>query len=73
MPLLVIYVVGVAIALLVMRDRWTTRLGTALVWPLGPIAFLVVVTILMAAAAILWPVPILGAAAVLGAVAWLLL
>ena len=71
MPYVIGYVVGVVIALAVMRDPWPTRLRTALVWPLGPIAFLVVVTILMIASAILWPLPILGAA-LLGAAVWLL-
>ena len=71
--LLALYLVGVAIALVVMRDSWPTRIGTALVWPLGPLAFFVVVSILLVAAAILWPVPILGAAAILATIGWLVL
>ncbi len=29
-----------------MRDPWPARLATALVWPLGPVAFVVVITLL---------------------------
>jgi hypothetical protein len=65
-----IYLAGVAIALGVMRDPWPARIGTALVWPLGPIAFVIVVSMLLVAAAILWPVPVLAAAALLGAAIW---
>ena len=67
----VAYVVGVIIALAVMRDPWRSRIITALLWPLGPIAFLIVVPILLLAAAILWPVPVLGSAAVIYAVIYL--
>ena len=68
---LVAYVVGVIIALAVMRDPWRSRIITALLWPLGPIAFLIVVAMLLFAAAILWPVPVLGSAAVIYAVIYL--
>jgi hypothetical protein len=68
-----VYLFGVLIALGVMRDPWPVRLGTALVWPLGPMALLVVLPILVATAAILWPVPVFGAVAVLIALAWLVL
>ena len=73
LPILAIYLAGVVIGMAVMRDRWPARLGLALVWPLGPIAFLVVVAILLVAAAILWPVPILGATALVGVAAWLMM
>ena len=63
-----IYILGVAIGLIVMQDRWTTRIITALVWPLGVVAFLVVVAILSAASVYLWPVPILATLAVASAV-----
>ena len=68
MPFVLIYLVGVAIGLAVMRDRWPARLVTALVWPLGPIAFVIVISIQLVVAAILWPVPVLGTAALLGAI-----
>ena len=70
MVYLAIYLAGVVIGLATMRDAWHTRLAVALGWPLGPIAFAVVVTILVLAAAVLWPIPVLGAAALLGVAAW---
>ena len=73
MPLLILYVVGVVFGLAVMRDRLPARVATALVWPLGPMAFIVVVTVLLVVAAILWPLPVLGAAALISALLfWLL-
>ena len=66
-----VYLAGVALALVVMRDDWPTRVATALVWPLGPMALVVVVSILAAASVILWPVPVLGLAAVASAVIYL--
>jgi hypothetical protein len=66
-----VYFAGVALALVVMRDDWATRVVTALVWPLGPMALVVVVSMLVAASVILWPVPVLGLAAVASAVIYL--
>jgi hypothetical protein len=68
MLFLVIYIAGVAIGLAVMRDPWPARLTTAMVWPLGPIAFVIVISMQLVVAAILWPVPVLGTAALLGAI-----
>lgn len=65
-----IYLVGVLIGLSVMRDPWPARVGTALVWPLGPAAFVVVVSILLVASVILWPLLMLPAFALLGGFAW---
>jgi hypothetical protein len=73
MVLLSIYLAGMVIALAVMNDSWPARIGIALVWPLGPLAFVIVVSILLVASAILWPVPILSGAALLGVLAWLTL
>jgi hypothetical protein len=64
------YVVGVVIGLAVMRDPWPARLGTAMVWPLGPAAFAVVVAVLLVASAILWPLPVVTGAAILAAIVW---
>ncbi len=69
---LVVYVIGVAVGLGVMPDPWPTRVGTALVWPLGPVAFLMVLAILLVTAVLLWPALALAAAALAGAGAWLL-
>ncbi len=68
--LLTIYVIGILIGLVVMRDPIGPRLATALVWPLGPVAFIAVLTILVIASAALWPVTVLGLAAVVGALVW---
>jgi hypothetical protein len=54
-----IYLTGVVIGLVVMRDRWTVRLLTAALWPLGFVAFAAVVAILLVAAVYLWPIPML--------------
>jgi hypothetical protein len=70
---LALYLTGVVIALAVMRDPWPVRIGTAMVWPLGPLAFAVVISVLLVASAILWPVLILGSAVLLGVLAWLTL
>jgi hypothetical protein len=71
--LVAIYLAGVLIGIAMIRDRWAARLGLALVWPLGPIAFLVVLAVLLVTAAILWPLPVLGALAVLGGALWFML
>jgi hypothetical protein len=73
MVLLSIYFVGLIIALAVMRDPWPERIGTAVVWPLGPLAFAVVIAVLLVASAVLWPALILGSLALLGGLAWLTL
>ena len=62
-----IYLIGVVVGLAVMRDPLPSRIITALVWPVGPVAFAVVVVILLAASAYLWPVPVLGAIAAISA------
>ena len=73
MPFVIVYALGVALGLAVMRDPWPARVATALVWPLGPIAFVLVVTLLLVVAAILWPVLTLGSVAVIGGLLWALL
>lgn len=69
---LAVYLLGVIIGVAVMRDRWPARIAISLVWPLGPMAFVVVVLILLVTAALLWPLMILGTAALLGALVSLL-
>jgi hypothetical protein len=72
MAYLIVYLAGVASGLAVMRDRWWSRLAVALCWPLGPMTFVVVIAILVLAAVALWPVRILGAAALLALALWAL-
>jgi hypothetical protein len=68
----VVYLAGVALGLVVMRDPWPARVTTALLWPLGLAAFAIVLATLLVSAAILWPLPVLGAALVIGLAGWLL-
>jgi hypothetical protein len=67
-----VYLIGLAIGLGVMRDPWPVRIGTAIAWPLGVLAFVVVLAILSIAAIYLWPVPILATLAAV-AVVWLVM
>jgi hypothetical protein len=63
------YLAGALVALVATDDRWPVRLVLAALWPVGPLAFVVVVAVLLAAAAVLWPW--LGAVALLvGGAAW---
>jgi hypothetical protein len=67
-----VYVAGVAWGLLVIDARFGVRIGLAVLWPLGPAAFVVTVTILLGAALIAFP--LFGAAVTLAAVvSWVLL
>lgn len=66
--LIVVYIVGVVIGLLIMRDAWPARIITALAWPLGLLAFAVVAGILSLAAVYLWPVPVLATAVVIATI-----
>jgi hypothetical protein len=50
-----IYVVGVAWGLLLIDARPAQKLALAILWPLGPIAFAVTITILLAASLIAFP------------------
>jgi hypothetical protein len=58
--LVMMYVTGIVIGLIAMRDRWPERVVTAVAWPLGLLAFGVVVVILVPAAIYLWPIPLLA-------------
>ena len=66
---LVVYVSGVAWGLVAIDARPAARIGLAVVWPIGPLAFVVVVTILLAASLIAYPA--FGAAVlIVSGVAW---
>ena len=49
---LAIYLAGVAIGLWRTDAAWPTRLLLAVLWPIGPLAFAIVLAILLAAAPI---------------------
>jgi hypothetical protein len=50
-----IYVVGVLVGLMATQGGAVTRVGLALLWPLGPLAFLITVAGLLVVAAIAFP------------------
>jgi hypothetical protein len=67
-----IYLTGALIALWRTDARWPTRVALAALWPLGPLAFLITVAILVAASLTAFPL-IAGGIAAIGAIAawWL--
>jgi hypothetical protein len=63
-----VYVAGIVWCILVSDARPAERVTLALLWPLGPLALVVTVIVLLAASAIAYPlvvVPVLTAIAVL--------
>ena len=66
---LLIYGIGVAIGLVLTDARPIGRVALALVWPIGPLAFGLTLSLLFAAALIAFPV--FGAVVAAGAIAWL--
>jgi hypothetical protein len=63
-----IYVVGVLVGLFATQGGVATRVGLALLWPLGPLAFLITVAGLLVVAAIAFPlVGVVLAAAIVAA------
>jgi hypothetical protein len=67
---LAIYVAGVVWGLMVIDARPAARVGLALVWPLGPLAFAVTITALLGASLIAFPM--FGIAVLIAAAAlWL--
>jgi hypothetical protein len=67
---LAIYVAGVVWGLMVIDARPAARIALALAWPLGPIAFAVTITVLLAASLVAFPV--FGIAVLIAAgAAWL--
>ena len=54
-PLLLLYVAGVVWGLIKIDAQPGVRIGLAVLWPLGPLAFVVTLAILIVAAAIAFP------------------
>ena len=52
---MLVYAAGVLAGLALGQGRLPVRVGLALAWPLGPLAFVVTVTMLLAVAAIAFP------------------
>ena len=70
---LIVYLVGVIVGLIFTDDTWRRRLVVAIAWPLGPLAFVVVVSALLVAACFLWPLRMLVVIAAVGALAYALI
>ena len=68
-----VYVAGIVWCILVSDARAAERVTLALLWPLGPLALVVTVIVLLAASVIAYPlvvVPVLTAVAVLCWALW---
>ena len=65
-----IYAAGAIVAIWRTDAAWSTRLALAVLWPLGPLAFLVTVSILLAASLIAFPLVTGVIAAAVAAVVW---
>jgi hypothetical protein len=72
MWMLVVYVAGVVVGLLATQGGPGTRLILALLWPLGPLAFVITVAGLVVVAAIAFPVFGIILAAALAGAWWIL-
>lgn len=71
--LLAVYLFGVAVALLTIDARGLARVGLALLWPLGPLAFVVTIGILVLALPIAFPIVgtiVLATLIVAAVIAW---
>lgn len=66
-----LYIVGVLIGLVATQGGAATRLGLALLWPLGPLAFIITVAGLLVVAAIAFPAFGVIVAALIGAAWWM--
>jgi len=71
MWMLGVYLVGVVVGLMATQGGAGTRLLLAVLWPLGPLAFLITVTGLLIVAAIAFPVFGVALAATVAAGWWL--
>ena len=67
-----IYLTGVLIGLLATQGGVATRLALALLWPLGPLAFVITVAGLLVVAAIAFPVFGVVLAAAVASIWWFL-
>ena len=64
-----VYVAGVLLALWRTDAVWSTRIVLALLWPIGPAAFVVTVSLLLVVS--LFVFPIFGALVAAGLLGWL--
>lgn len=68
-PALLAYLAGVLVGVWRTDGPAGIRLGLALLWPIGPLAFVITVTGLLAASLVAFPL-VAAAAAVAGAILW---
>jgi len=68
--LLAVYLGGVLIGLWRTDARWPARVGIALAWPLGPVAFVVTTIVLILASLVAYP--LIGIVVAALAAAWVL-
>jgi len=66
----IVYVVGLLVGLLATDSGLVARIGLALAWPLGPLAFLATVAGLLVVAAIAFPFFGVALAAAIAAAWW---
>jgi hypothetical protein len=69
----IVYVAGVLWSLLKSDARPAERVVLSLCWPLGPLAFLVTVAVLLAASVIAYPLVMVPVVAVFAVLCWVLL
>jgi hypothetical protein len=65
-----IYLAGALLALWRTDASWPAKIGLAVLWPIGPLAFVVTVSILLAASFIGFPLVAGAIAAVVVAATW---
>ncbi|MGH9254888.1 MAG: hypothetical protein ACRD3C_10005 [Vicinamibacterales bacterium] len=69
---IVVYVVGVGWGLVMSDARPVERVALALLWPLGPLAFVVTVAVLLVASVIAYPMVMVPVAIAVAAFWWVL-
>ncbi len=52
---LIVHAVGAVIGLVATDAGWPTRIALSVLWPIGPLAFVIVVAILVAVALVAFP------------------
>jgi len=53
---LIVYATGVVVGLLRTDARWPVRVGLAILWPVGPLAFVLTVSVLLVASVVAFPI-----------------
>jgi hypothetical protein len=72
-PAFMVYLAGVAIGLLRSDAPWRTRVALAALWPIGPAAFAITVSLLLVASLVAFPILGVTVALAAGLTAWILM